>query len=77
MPLGAVLYESGATLSHVLFPMTSIVSLLYVMENGSSAEIAVVGREGIVACRSLWEAIRRRAEPSFKALARAIVLQPS
>ena len=48
MPLGAVLYEAGATLSHVYFPMTSIVSLLYVTENGSSAEIAVVGREGIV-----------------------------
>jgi CRP-like cAMP-binding protein len=48
MPLGSVLYESGATLSHVFFPMSSIVSLLYVMENGSSAEIAVVGREGIV-----------------------------
>lgn len=48
MPLGAVLYESGGTLSHVYFPTTSIVSLLYVMENGASAEIAVVGNEGIV-----------------------------
>ena len=48
MPLGQVLYESGTTLSHVYFPLTSIVSLLYVMENGSSAEIAVVGNEGIV-----------------------------
>ncbi|MEO8936998.1 MAG: Crp/Fnr family transcriptional regulator [Burkholderiaceae bacterium] len=48
MPLGEVLYESGATLSHVYFPTTSIVSLLYVMENGASAEIAVVGHEGIV-----------------------------
>jgi CRP-like cAMP-binding protein len=48
MPLGEVLYESGATLTHVYFPTTSIVSLLYVMENGSSAEIAVVGNEGIV-----------------------------
>jgi CRP-like cAMP-binding protein len=48
MPLGQVLYESGATLSYVYFPMTSIVSLLYVMENGASAEIAVVGNEGIV-----------------------------
>jgi len=48
MPLGQVLYESGTTLSHVYFPTTSIVSLLYVMENGSSAEIAVVGNEGIV-----------------------------
>ena len=48
MPLGHVLYESGSALSHVYFPSTSIVSLLYVMENGASAEIAVVGNEGIV-----------------------------
>jgi CRP-like cAMP-binding protein len=48
MPLGSVLYESGGTLRHVYFPTTSIVSLLYVMENGASAEIAVVGNEGIV-----------------------------
>ena len=48
MPLGQVVYESGSTLSHVYFPTTAIVSLLYVMENGASAEIAVVGREGIV-----------------------------
>ena len=48
MPLGQVLYESGATLAHVYFPTTAIVSLLYVMENGASAEIAVVGHEGIV-----------------------------
>ena len=48
MPLGRVLYESGGTLSHVYFPTTAIVSLLYVMENGASAEIAVVGNEGIV-----------------------------
>jgi CRP-like cAMP-binding protein len=48
MPLGSVLYESGATLSHVYFPTSAIVSLLYVMENGASAEIAVVGSEGIV-----------------------------
>jgi CRP-like cAMP-binding protein len=48
MPLGQVLYESGATLTHVYFPTTSIISLLYVMENGASAEIAVVGNEGLV-----------------------------
>jgi CRP-like cAMP-binding protein len=48
LPLGLVLYESGATLSHVYFPTTAIVSLLYVMENGASAEIAVVGNEGII-----------------------------
>ncbi|MEO5660321.1 MAG: Crp/Fnr family transcriptional regulator [Polaromonas sp.] len=48
LPLGKVLYESGTTLSHVYFPITAIVSLLYVMENGASAEIAVVGNEGLV-----------------------------
>lgn len=48
MPLGKVLYESGSRLSHVYFPTTSIVSLLYVMEDGASAEIAVVGNDGIV-----------------------------
>ena len=48
LPLGQVLYESGSTLGHVYFPTTAIVSLLYVMQNGASAEIAVVGREGIV-----------------------------
>jgi CRP-like cAMP-binding protein len=48
LSLGQVLYESGGTLSHVYFPTSAIVSLLYVMENGASAEIAVVGNEGIV-----------------------------
>ena len=48
LKLGQVLYESGRTLSHVYFPTTAIVSLLYVMENGASAEIAVVGHEGLV-----------------------------
>ncbi|MBC7719771.1 MAG: Crp/Fnr family transcriptional regulator [Chitinophagaceae bacterium] len=48
MPLGYVVYESGEALHFVYFPTTAIVSLLYVLENGSSAEIAVVGNEGIV-----------------------------
>jgi CRP-like cAMP-binding protein len=48
MPLGEVLYEPGTTLSHVYFPSTAIVSLLYVMEDGASAEIAVAGNEGII-----------------------------
>jgi CRP-like cAMP-binding protein len=48
MPLGQVLSESGVAMTHVYFPTTAIVSLLYVMEDGASAEIAVVGREGIV-----------------------------
>jgi len=48
MPLGMVIYESGHTMSHVYFPTTAIVSLLYVMENGASAEIAVAGNEGLV-----------------------------
>jgi CRP-like cAMP-binding protein len=48
MPLGEVLYESGGQLQHVYFPTTSIISLHYVMEDGSSAEIAGVGNEGIL-----------------------------
>jgi CRP-like cAMP-binding protein len=46
--LGQVLYEPGDTMSHVYFPTTAIVSLLYVMESGASAEIAVVGSDGLV-----------------------------
>ncbi|MGQ0697748.1 MAG: Crp/Fnr family transcriptional regulator [Panacagrimonas sp.] len=48
LPLGKVLYESGDTLRHVYFPTDSIVSLLYVMESGASAEISVVGNEGLI-----------------------------
>jgi len=48
LPLGLVLYESGRSQGYVYFPTNSIVSLLYVMEDGSSAEIAIVGNEGIV-----------------------------
>lgn len=48
MPLGDALYEPGIQMHHVYFPTTSIVSLLYVMEDGASAEIAVAGYEGIV-----------------------------
>jgi CRP-like cAMP-binding protein len=48
MRLGDVLYESGARMRHVYFPTTSIVSLLYVMADGASAEIAVVGNEGML-----------------------------
>ena len=48
MPLGQVVYEPGDRLHHVYFPTTAIVSLLYVMEDGASAEIAIVGNEGVV-----------------------------
>jgi CRP-like cAMP-binding protein len=48
MPLGQVVYESGDRLDHVYFPSTAIVSLLYVMEDGASGEIAIVGNEGVV-----------------------------
>lgn len=48
LPLGLTLCESSDEMHHVYFPTNSIISLLYVMENGSSAEIAVVGNEGIV-----------------------------
>jgi len=48
LPLGHVLYESGSAIGYVYFPINAIVSLLYVLEDGASAEIAVVGREGVV-----------------------------
>jgi len=48
LPLGKILYESGVILHHVFFPIDAIVSLLYVMESGASAEIAVVGNDGVV-----------------------------
>jgi hypothetical protein len=48
MPLGAVLYESGHIMSHVYFPTTAVVALLYALKDGASAEIAVVGNDGIV-----------------------------
>jgi len=48
LPLGLVLAESNQTMSYVYFPTTAIVSLLYVMDTGASAEVAVVGNEGIV-----------------------------
>jgi CRP-like cAMP-binding protein len=48
MPLGHVLYEPGDTLTDVYFPTTAVVSLLYLLENGASGEIAVVGNDGVV-----------------------------
>ncbi|MGF6780176.1 Crp/Fnr family transcriptional regulator [Paraburkholderia sp. GAS334] len=48
MPLGRVIYESGDRLDHIYFPTTCIVSLLYVLEDGASAEIAIVGNEGLI-----------------------------
>ena len=48
MPLGWAVYESGGRMRYLYFPTTSIVSLLYVMESGASAEIAVTGNEGLV-----------------------------
>lgn len=48
LPLGKVVYESGDSLQYVYFPTDAIISLLYVMEDGASAEISVVGNEGLV-----------------------------
>ena len=48
LPLGKVIYESGEKMDYIYFPTTAIISLLYIMENGSSAEIGVVGNDGMV-----------------------------
>ena len=76
MPLGTVLYESGSKLDHVYFPADSIVSLLYVMADGASAEIAVVGNDGHGRRRAVHgrrddaqpgrRAERRRRVPAFR-----------
>lgn len=67
MPLGKVLYESGGQLSHVYFPTSSIVSWLYVMENGASNEIAVVGFEGNVGVPLFMGGESTPSRPSCKA----------
>ena len=61
MPLGWVVYESGGRLGYVYFPTTCIVSLLYVMESGASAEIAIVGEEGLVGISLFMGKLSRRA----------------
>ena len=48
LPLGSVIYEAGDSQRHIYFPIDSIVSLLYVLKNGASAEIAVVGNDGAI-----------------------------
>ena len=48
MPLGAVIHEAGAVQTHVYFPLDGVVSLLYVLENGDSAEVAIIGNDGVV-----------------------------
>ena len=80
MPLGQVLYESGGKLSHVYFPVTSIVALLHVLENGASAEFAVVGYEGIVGVSlfmggnsTLSQAVVQSAGRGFRLPAKALV----
>ena len=81
LPLGKVLYGSGRVLSYVYFPTTAIVSLLYVTESGASAEIAVVGNEGLVGVSvelppKLPPATRvSRMNPSPHAIERGRVLQ--
>ena len=71
MVLGDVLYESGSRQDYVYFPTSSIVSLLYVMEDGASAEIAIVGNEGMVGVSLFMGTARpHRAAPSCRAPAR-------
>jgi CRP-like cAMP-binding protein len=79
LPRGARLYEAGATLTHVYFPQTAVISLTASMQDGSSAEIAVVGNEGVVGvCAfmgdgpSLSNAVVQRDGSGMKISARAI-----
>ena len=65
MFLGKVIYESGDNLNYAYFPTTCIVSLLYVMENGASAEIAVVGNDGMIGV-ALFMGGAKHAEPGYR-----------
>jgi len=71
LPLGMALYESGGVQGYVYFPTSSIVSLLYVLEDGSSAEIAVTAAKAWWGSRCSWAARPRRAAPSCRAPAMA------
>jgi CRP-like cAMP-binding protein len=72
LPLGKMVYEPGSKLAHVYFPSASIVSLLYVLENGASAEIAVVGNDGILGISRFMggESTTSRAGPVMHLLLR-------
>lgn len=67
--LGDVIYESGQTMDFVYFPTNCIISLLYVMINGSSAEISVVGNEGVTGVAVFMGVRAPPAAPSFRAKA--------
>jgi hypothetical protein len=69
--LGWAVYESGGRQGYVYFPIDAIVSLLYVMEGGASAEIAVIGNDGVVGISCSWAAIPRRAALWCRARAKA------
>ena len=79
LPLGRVLYESGRTVDHVVFPTTAIVALLYLMEDGASAEIAMTGREGLIGVSAFMgggstpgQAVVQNAGQGFRLAAPAI-----
>ena len=82
LSLGEVLYESGSRVTHAYFPTSAIVSLLYVLENGASAEIAVVGYEGIIGISLFMggesttsRAVVQSAGKGFKINARLLMLE--
>ena len=79
LPLGRVLYESGRSVDHVVFPTTAIVALLYLMEDGASAEIAMTGREGLIGVSAFMgggstpgQAVVQNAGQGFRLAAPAI-----
>src|SRR5687767_895371 len=77
LPLGMALYESGGVQGYVYFPTSSIVSLLYVLEDGSSAEIAVTGCEGLVGIALFMGGETTPTARWCKALAAATGSRPS
>jgi CRP-like cAMP-binding protein len=90
LSLGEVLYESGDKMTHIYFPTTAIISLLYIMENGATAEIGIAGNDGLIGIalfmggettssraivQSAGEAVRMKAAALKKAFALGGVFQ--
>jgi hypothetical protein len=76
MPLGMSMIEPGMKLSHAYFPATAIVSILHELENGTSAEVAAVGNEGLVGISIFWVGAPLAVPVQSKVPVTVIVLKP-
>ena len=76
LKLGEVLYESGEKMDYVYFPTTAIISLLYIMENGATAEIGVVGNDGILGVSLFMGGETTTSRAVIQSAGRAVRMNP-